>query len=61
MPEFSVKGLGGKNPTGKVVGKTEPQLGKQDTKRFVKNLVDAPISDLEKIKRKIATREPHAV
>lgn len=58
MPEFSVKGFGGKAPTGKVVGKTEPQLGKQDTKRFVKNLVDAPISDLEKIKRKIATREP---
>lgn len=35
-----------------------PQLGKSDTKRFIKNLIDAPISDLEKIKRKIATREP---
>lgn len=58
MPNFSVDGLGGKNPTGKVVGVTEPKLGKQDTSRFVKNLIDAPISDLEKIKRKIATREP---
>lgn len=35
-----------------------PKLGARDTKSMIKNLVDAPVTDLEAIKRKIATREP---
>lgn len=54
MPEFTVEGLGGKTPTGKVGNK----LGPRDTKQFVKNLVDVNVKDLEAIKRKIANREP---
>lgn len=54
LPEFSPEGLGGKVPTSRAGTK----VGPRDTKQFVKNLVDAPVSDLEAIKRKIANREP---
>lgn len=45
LPNFNVEGIA-KN------------LKTRDTKSFIKSLVDAPISDLEAIKRKIANREP---
>lgn len=35
-----------------------PQLGKSDTRKFLNNLVESDISDLTKVRNKIAVREP---